>query len=187
MSPESPPGGAWRSRRVGVAQAMGNCALVHNLVQGRLFGPRDDRRRSGRTRCRAAPDRRGRVGVAHATRKCAFVRNISQAWDFEPADLADLQGLVNTPMIGARSGLESQLRAMAKLFNNAGDKPILPTGPSVFGGRFRAGQLDGTRSAYRAADMGSTMRIGQPPIRHPPPRGERSARRHIPRALRQLS
>ena len=33
------PGGAWRSRRVGVAQAMGNCALVHNLVQGRLFGP----------------------------------------------------------------------------------------------------------------------------------------------------
>jgi hypothetical protein len=30
-------------------------------------------------------------------------------------------------MTGARSAAESRARAMAKLFNNAGDKPILPS------------------------------------------------------------
>jgi hypothetical protein len=69
------------------------------------------------------------MGVAHATRICALVHNISQAWGFEPARLVDLQGLGNTPTIGAGSGAESRVQAMAKLFNNAGDKPILPSSP----------------------------------------------------------
>lgn len=45
----------------------------------------------------------------------------------EPARLVDLQGLGNTLTTGTRSGGESRLGAMAKLFNNAGDKPILPS------------------------------------------------------------
>ena len=73
----SGPGGAWRSRRRGVAQARGNCAIVRNV------GFRT-RRPAARGEVQAAAWRIGWVGAARPTGICALVHNISQAWGSNP-------------------------------------------------------------------------------------------------------
>lgn len=113
------PGGAWRSRRVGVAQARGNCALVRN------DGFRT-RHPAAREEVQAAPG--ASVGWAQPDRPVyAPLSTISAKLGARTRPPGRSSRAGEHPMTGTGSAAESRPRAMAKLFNNAGDKPILPS------------------------------------------------------------